>query len=124
MAILPSDTPLSEIIDATMDATDVARKFGYDDGVAGIDQCGSVYFTANTPAWHAYNEGYRDGTRAFVAKTGKTRRCIVAGHRRLDIETIDALSPFAGAFQGDYSDATGNLRDEPGYGESTTPYLY
>lgn len=104
MSSIPSQSSITEIIDAAIDATDVARKFGYDDGSAGIDQCGSVYFPANTPAWHAYNEGYRAGTLIFVARTGKTRRCIIAGHRRLDVETIDALNPFGNAFQGDYSD--------------------
>ena len=107
MAILPATIPTSEIIDAAMDAADVAYKFGYDDGVAGLDQAPSTLFVPSTPQWHAYNEGYADGSKLYVKRTGKPRKVLVAApnHRTLTLETIEALTdPFLGAFQGDYKD--------------------
>ena len=104
MAIVSTTHLTNEFIDSLIAATDefdVARQFGYADGLAGKDQCGSAYFPANTPAWHSYNDGYRAGTLVFVASTGKTRRCILGGHRRLVVQTIDALNPFGSASQGD-----------------------
>lgn len=109
MAIVPSELPPEEIakveaiINAEIDLGQ-AYRLGFLDGEAGIDQNGFAYFKQFSPQWHEYNRGYEAGTRLYTQRTGKPRRCLIAGHRRLDIETIDALSPFAGAFQGEYKD--------------------
>lgn len=59
--------------DATLDATDVGHRFGYEDATEDRDQAPSACFYPNTPAWNAYNEGYAQGCAALAVLTGKVR---------------------------------------------------
>lgn len=61
------------VVDATSDATDTGYRFGYDDATEGRDQAGSAYFPFGTPAWHAYNEGYKTGCTHLAVFTGVSR---------------------------------------------------
>lgn len=58
---------------ATIDAADTGYRFGCEDATEGRDQAPSVYFVADTPAWRAYNEGYREGCIHAAILTGQNR---------------------------------------------------
>lgn len=74
MATLSSSPiAVNPVVDATIDATDAGHRFGYEDATEGRDQRPSAYFVANTPAWHAYNEGYRMGCIHLAVLTGESR---------------------------------------------------
>lgn len=61
------------VADATMDATDTGYAWGYQDATEGKQQCGSAYFPMGTPAWAAYNEGYKTGCLHAEVFTGVKR---------------------------------------------------
>lgn len=71
---------VNPVADAAMDATDTGYRFGREDATEGRDQAPSAYFVANTPAWNAYNEGYRAGSIQAAVLTGKTRRYWMPGN--------------------------------------------
>lgn len=48
----------------------LAFSWGYEDATEGNDQRPSAYFAPNSPAWHAYNEGYREGCLHAAVLTG------------------------------------------------------
>lgn len=64
---------VNPIIDAAIDATDTGHRFGYEDATDGSDQRPSAYFVAGTPAWIAYNEGYKLGCIQLAVLTGISR---------------------------------------------------
>ena len=100
-----------ETLDAVMDGTDVAARFGRLDAAEGLDCSPQSYFRRGTPEWYAYLEGYDDGRIVAAILVG------------LAIETEADYVPFqldAGA----YADVTGGMEDEPGYYESAHPYLF
>lgn len=68
------NSQIDPIVDAAIDATDTGHKFGYEDATEGWDQRPSAYFVANTPAWHAYNAGYKLGCIHLAVLTGQSRR--------------------------------------------------
>lgn len=77
---MSSTLPLSNIsvnsfavVDATIDATDTGYTWGYQDATEGKQQCGSAYFPMGTPAWAAYNEGYKTGCLHAEVFTGISR---------------------------------------------------
>jgi hypothetical protein len=71
--VSPSPYYVNPVVDATIDATDTGHRFGYEDATEGRDQAPSAYFVANTPAWHAYNEGYKEGCVHLAVLTGESR---------------------------------------------------
>lgn len=71
-----STSLVNPVIDATIDATDTGHRFGYEDATEGRDQAPSAYFVANTPAWHAYNEGFKLGCIHLAVLTGESRTYI------------------------------------------------
>lgn len=74
MTTLSSSTlPVNPVIDAVIDATDTGHRFGYEDATEGRDQAPTAYFIPGTPAWHAYNEGYRQGCIHLAVLTGISR---------------------------------------------------
>lgn len=74
MATLTSSSvPVNPVVDTAIDATDTGHRFGYEDATAGRDQAPSAYFYPNTPAWTAYNEGYKEGCIHLVVLTGESR---------------------------------------------------
>lgn len=77
MTTLSSSLDLvNPIIDAMIDATDTGHRFGYEDATEGRDQAPSAFFVANTPAWRAYNEGYKEGCIHLAVLTGEVRTYI------------------------------------------------
>lgn len=74
MATVSSSAPaVNPVVDAVIDATDTGHTWGYEDATEGRDQRPSAYFVANTPAWHAYNEGYKLGCIHLGVLTGESR---------------------------------------------------
>jgi hypothetical protein len=61
------------VADATLDATDTGYAWGYQDATEGKQQCGSAYFPMGSPAWAAYNEGYKTGCIHHEVFTGVAR---------------------------------------------------
>lgn len=64
---------VNPLVDDTIDATDTGFAFGYEDATEGNDQAGSAYFPPDSPAWRAYNEGYRQGCIHAAVLTGVSR---------------------------------------------------
>src|SRR3990167_10553401 len=64
---------IDELLDATIDATDQAHAWGEEDATEGRRQ-DAACFPANSPAWAAYHEGYREGSIMAAILTGSTRR--------------------------------------------------
>lgn len=63
--INPVTGAIDEQTDATIDATDMGYRWGYEDGRNGEKQS-AFYWPPHTLAWYAYHEGYRDGAIAAV----------------------------------------------------------
>lgn len=70
---------VNPLVDATIDATDTGFAFGYEDATEGNDQAGSAYFPPGSPAWRAYNEGYRQGCIHAAVLTGVSRAYVDFG---------------------------------------------
>lgn len=92
MQTVPQTTvTVNPVVDATIDATDTGHRFGYEDATEGRDQCGSAYFVMGTPAWSAYNEGYKLGCIHLAVLTGESRNYI-------DFDTIVPTCGKCGAY--------------------------
>jgi len=59
-----------EVMDAAIDGTDVAARFGRLDAADGLPCSPEAYFKRNTPEWYAYLEGYRTGRIAAAILVG------------------------------------------------------
>lgn len=59
-----------EVMDAAIDGTDVAARFGRLDAADGLACSPQAYFKRNTPEWYAYLEGHRSGRIAAAILVG------------------------------------------------------
>lgn len=150
----PATGLIDEQTDATIDATDMGYRWGYEDGRNGEKQS-AFYWPPHTLAWYAYHEGYKEGAIASAILTGETRRYWDPA-QPLEVQAVSWNgAPTMGLYRCPvckrfydptyghqcsgrmaddyvpfqqpaeaYAYIGAGLDDEPGYAESVAPYLF